>query len=95
MIGSRTEEFFKDTFAPQLMKTKTRNTILFVYLVWTIICIYGCYNLKSWFSIDMQFNEYFTTYDYYRIKDEYYNEDFETMIFVDGNGTKHFFSERA
>ena len=72
VMASKTERFFHDKFAPMLVNSKLKIVILILYLLWTMICIYGCYQLESWYDLDEPVNEYFKSHDYILARDKYF-----------------------
>ena len=51
-VASYTEIFLLKKVAPELLSKAGKVSVLFVYFIWTIISIYGVYNVKVEFSFD-------------------------------------------
>ena len=77
VVASQTEKFLIQKVAPILLNKKSKTAVLILYAVFTAICIYGCLQFETYFSLDLLVNEGYKNYPYYQVRDKYFSLGFK------------------
>lgn len=78
IAASRTEIFIKKYIAPELISTPGQISVLVIYAILLVTCIYGISDLKIYYGRDLFVPEGMISYDYNKIN----NEKFPRIMMV-------------
>ena len=95
-VASHTEVFLLKKVAPELLSKKGKVSVLFIYLIWTLIAIYGLVNCKIEFSFDFFLTDKdLPVYKYKEAQIEYFPEDGKTLYIYTNNTSLDFYSTQS
>ena len=66
-----------------MLKTPVKVSVLILYATFTIICIYGSFQMKTYFSLDSLMNDGHDSYDFVQMRHKYWGYVYEPSIYVD------------
>jgi len=69
--------------APECISKTGKASVLFMYVILTVISVYGCLQLKTYFSLDLYIDSHdWSNYDYIITKNEIMNKGFTPTTYV-------------
>jgi len=70
-------------FAPELLSTNGRISVIIAYLVLCVAAIYGVTSLRIDMKIEYFIDKDTDAYQYIRVLDEYFNQGFSATFYVE------------
>ena len=81
--------------APTLLNTKVKVVILVAYAVFSGFCFKACFDMRTYYNLELLINEEYVSYDFLQVRDRHWVRKYEPIIYVKLNETTDIFSEDA
>lgn len=93
VVASKTEHFLLNYVAPEFISLHGKTSVLFIYCLLTVISIYGCSQMKTYFSLDVYLTPEWPSYDYKFTVNNYMKQGVtpSTYVYIPD---KNFYEER-
>jgi len=95
VVASATEHILDKYIAPEVVSRTGKVSIIFLYLVFTAVCVHGFISIRTLFTFDLFVSDDFRNFGYVKAKNEFQKPGLVPATYIEVAPDLNFYDEET